>query len=100
VVSVLSDQAERCQPHQARIVMCGLFDTTVMLGDGLAGPEPSPLPQPVVQWLTTNAWKQHRGDWYCDNHAEARGGSGFSCSLTNRANDEAPGACRDGTQRR
>ncbi|WP_329484180.1 hypothetical protein OG555_18685 [Kribbella sp. NBC_01484] len=63
---------ERCQPHRARIVMCGLFDTTVMLGDDLAVPEPSPLPQLAVHWLTTNAWQQHRGDWYCDNHAEAR----------------------------
>jgi DNA invertase Pin-like site-specific DNA recombinase len=63
---------ERCQPHRARIVMCGLFDTTVMLGDDLSVPEPSPLPPPAVQWLTTNGWKQHRGDWYCDNHAEVR----------------------------
>jgi hypothetical protein len=34
---------ERCRPHRARIVMCGLFDTTVMLGDDLAVPKPSPL---------------------------------------------------------
>jgi hypothetical protein len=53
---------ERCQPHRARIVMCGLYDTTIMLGDDLAVPEPSPLPQPAAQWLTTNAWKQHDGD--------------------------------------
>jgi DNA invertase Pin-like site-specific DNA recombinase len=63
---------ERCQPHRARIVMCRLFDTTVMLGDDLAVPEPSPLPQPAVQWLTTNAWRQHGGDWYCHNHSEVR----------------------------
>jgi transposase-like protein len=61
---------ERCQPHRARIVMCGLFDTTVMLGDDLAVPEPSPLPQQAVQWLTTNAWRQHGGDWYCGTHTD------------------------------
>ena len=62
---------ERCQPHQARIIMCGLFDTTVMLGDDLAVAEPSPLPQPAVQWLTANGWRQHSGDWYCAHHSEA-----------------------------
>jgi hypothetical protein len=64
--------------------MCGLFDTTIMLGDDLAVPEPSPLPQPAVQWLTTNAWKQHRGDWYCDNHAEAS-----QCATPTRARPTA-----------
>ncbi|TDO30227.1 DNA invertase Pin-like site-specific DNA recombinase [Kribbella sp. VKM Ac-2527] len=64
---------ERCQPHRARIVMCGLFDTTVMLGDDLAVPEPSPLPQPAVQWLATNAWRQHDGDWYCGKHTDGAG---------------------------
>jgi hypothetical protein len=59
-------------PHRARIVMCGLFDTTVMLGDDLAVPEASPLPQPVAAWLATNGWSQHDGDWYCGKHAEAR----------------------------
>ncbi|WP_405064807.1 helix-turn-helix domain-containing protein [Kribbella sp. NBC_01510] len=64
---------ERCQPRRARIVMCGLFDTTVMLGDDLAVREPPPpLPQPAAQWLTTNAWNQHGDDWYCGEHTRAR----------------------------
>jgi len=63
---------ERCQPHRARIVMCGQFDTSVMLDDDPAVPEPAPLPQPAVQWLTTNAWEQHDGDWYCGKHTKAR----------------------------
>ena len=62
---------ERCRPHRARIVMCGLFDTTVMLGDDL--PYPNPLPShPAAQWLITNASKQHDGDWYCGKHTKAR----------------------------
>lgn len=31
-------------PHQAHIVLCGQFDTTVMLGDDLAVSEPLPSP--------------------------------------------------------
>ncbi|TCM42771.1 hypothetical protein [Kribbella sp. VKM Ac-2568] len=31
--------------------MCGLFDTTVMLGDDLVVAEPAPLPRLAVTWL-------------------------------------------------
>ena len=63
---------ERCQPHQARIVMCGLLDTTVMLGGDLAVAETSPLPEQAAQWFTAHGWRQQRGDWYCGNHSHGK----------------------------
>lgn len=58
--------------NQARAALFGLPLTTIMLRDDLAVPEPSPLPQPAAQWRTTNAWKQHDGDWYCGKHTKTR----------------------------
>ena len=85
---------ERCQPHRARIVMCGLFDTTVMLGDDLAVPEPSPLPRPAAQWLTTNAWKQHGDGWYCGKHTKTSEASDAWPQWGRRAFQYSPKACR------
>jgi hypothetical protein len=52
---------ERCQPHRAAIIMCGLCSSTVMLGGNPAGPDGSPLPDPAAQWLAVHDWKQRHG---------------------------------------
>ncbi|HZX08855.1 helix-turn-helix domain-containing protein [Kribbella sp.] len=40
---------ERCQPHQARIIMCDLCGSTVMLGNALA--EGHAVPDAAALWL-------------------------------------------------
>jgi hypothetical protein len=47
---------ERCQPHQATIVMCGLCSSTVMLGGELASGDLTQTPDTVVSWPAGRGW--------------------------------------------
>jgi transposase len=59
---------ERCQPHQAGIVMCGLCSSTVMLGDELAASDQEPIPDAAVLWLAGHGWSEADGQWTCGTH--------------------------------
>jgi hypothetical protein len=59
---------ERCQPHQARIVMCGLCSSTVMLGAELAVGEQ--VRDAVALWLATHGWTRHAEHWLCGGRHE------------------------------
>jgi hypothetical protein len=63
---------ERCQPHQAQIVMCALCSNTVMVGGDLAATaagQPFRAPDGVVRWLTGHGWVEGRGVWLCGIHS-------------------------------
>ncbi|MEU4602563.1 recombinase family protein [Kribbella sp. NPDC023972] len=57
---------ERCQPHQARIIMCGLCSSTVMLGDELVAGEQ--VPDAAALWLATRGWTRRAEHWICGQH--------------------------------
>ncbi|MFI6833794.1 recombinase family protein [Kribbella sp. NPDC050241] len=61
---------ERCQSHQARIIMCSLCGSTVMLGDELAAAGGEPIPDPAVLWLAGHGWIQHADSWLCRDHGD------------------------------
>jgi hypothetical protein len=60
---------ERCQPHQARIIMCGLCSSTVMLGGQLANGELEHLPAAAVLWLASRGWIRAADQWTCGDHS-------------------------------
>ncbi|MER7244673.1 recombinase family protein [Kribbella sp. NPDC000426] len=53
----------QCQPHQARIIMCGLCISTVMLGGGLAAGEH--VSDAVTLWLAARGWARRGEHWIC-----------------------------------
>ncbi|MEV4263541.1 recombinase family protein [Kribbella sp. NPDC049584] len=57
---------ERCQPHQARIIMCGLCSATVILGNELAAVEQ--VPDQAVLCLAGRGWTRHDHQWMCGDH--------------------------------
>nr|WP_132156543.1 recombinase family protein [Kribbella antiqua] len=59
---------ERCQPHQARLIMCGLCSSAVMLGDELTNGDPARTPDVAVLWLTGRGWSHVDGQWICGTH--------------------------------
>jgi DNA invertase Pin-like site-specific DNA recombinase len=61
---------ERCQPHQARIVMCGLCGATVMLGEELASDDFAHVPDVADRWLADHGWIYVRGQWACGDHSD------------------------------
>ena len=61
---------ERCQPHQAQIVMCSLCSATVMLGGELAAAgEADQVLGTAARWLASRGWIQSRGVWFCVDHS-------------------------------
>ncbi|RZT17476.1 DNA invertase Pin-like site-specific DNA recombinase [Kribbella sp. VKM Ac-2569] len=61
---------ERCQPHQARIVMCGLCSSTVMLGGAFAAEAPAKVPDSAALWLAGHDWTDVGGQWVCGRRHE------------------------------
>jgi hypothetical protein len=60
---------ERCQLHQAKIMMCSLCSATVMLGGELASAdEPDQVPCTAAQWLASHGWTHGSGVWICGEH--------------------------------
>jgi hypothetical protein len=57
---------ERCQPHQARIIMCGLCSSTVILGAELA--EGEQISDPAALWLAGRGWVRRAEHWICGQH--------------------------------
>ncbi|WP_406054488.1 recombinase family protein [Kribbella sp. NBC_00889] len=62
---------EQCQPHQARIIMCGLCSSTVMLGEQIAAGEPEQVPDLAVLWLVGHGWSHDTQRWFCGYHPKA-----------------------------
>lgn len=61
---------ERCQPHQARILMCDLCESTVILGNALAADEQ--IPAAAALWLAGHGWSTDDQRWVCgDDHSMA-----------------------------
>ncbi|MFG1912994.1 recombinase family protein [Kribbella sp. NPDC048928] len=60
---------ERCQPHQARIIMCDLCSSTVMLGGELAA-DPARTAEAVVLWLGSRGWSRAGERWVCGGHGQ------------------------------
>jgi DNA invertase Pin-like site-specific DNA recombinase len=59
---------ERCQPHQARIIMCGLCSSTVILGNELAVEH---VPDAAALWLAGHGWSTDDQRWVCGDHSTA-----------------------------
>ncbi|TCC33920.1 recombinase family protein [Kribbella capetownensis] len=59
---------ERCQPHQARIIMCDMCGSTVMLGGELAAVDAKYESDAVVLWLAGRGWTRRGEHWMCGQH--------------------------------
>ncbi|GAA3117414.1 DNA invertase Pin-like site-specific DNA recombinase [Kribbella aluminosa] len=57
---------ERCQPHQARIIMCDQCGAIVMLGNVLAAGEH--VPEAAALWLAARGWARRAEHWICGEH--------------------------------